>query len=200
VGLYLLAVLREKNWASFSKSLTCATLSVPSGKVVIRSTSFGQESSCGTIANTKICLVPDTGGGVYLQLISSTSDEPLNNVSVLATPRASSCYGYPPYPKPSQKQTNGSGGISLDGQLANYNYGIEFSYQNIQYNFTLRQGPGEITIGTYNLPSGDLSINLCSSQPQLFYPYTSSSATEHITISSSVRIPILDHVRPSIGG
>jgi len=168
------------------QSLTCVTLSVPSGNVVVRSVSLGRNSSCTNLANTTICVVPDTGGGVYLQLISSTTGEPLNNVSVVATPKASSCYGFPPYPQPIQKATNGSGWIALDGLQANYYYNIELTFQNTRYNFTLPQGPGEFTLATYSLPGGNLSVNLCFTQPQQCYPYTSSSATEHITLSSSV--------------
>lgn len=169
-------------------SLTCLTLFVPSGEVVNHSMSLGQESSCGTLTNTTYCIVPDTGGGVYLQLIS-ISGQPLNNISIYASPKANSCYGYPPFPQPVQKETNGSGWILLDGLQANYFYNIELTYQNRLYNFTLPQGPTETTIATYSLPAGNLSINLCTSQPQSCYPHTSSSYQPTLTISTSVSTP-----------
>ena len=122
-----------------------------------------------TQTNTTLCMVPDTGAGVYLQLISS-SGEPLNNISILATPKANSCYGLPPYPQATQQETNSSGWIALEGLQVNYYYDIEFTYQNVQYNFTLPQGIGEITMANYSLPVGNLSINLCFTQPQSCNP------------------------------
>jgi len=142
-------------------------------------------STSGSSVST-ICEVPDTGGGVFLQLISSSGNE-LGNISVLATPKAASCFGEPPLPQTSQQETNSSGWISLAGLQANYYYNIELTFQNMQYNFTLPQGPGEITMATYNLPAGNLSINMCFTQPQSCNPYTSiSESTPQVTVSTSI--------------
>ena len=132
-------------------------------------------TSSSNSSKATYCVVADTGY-VYLQAVSS-SGEGIGNVSVLETPKANYCYGYPPFPTPTEQQTNATGYVAFGGLQSNYYYLISLNYSGRSYNFTLPQGPGEYTMATYSLPAGSLSILLCTSQPYLCNSYTSTSYT-----------------------
>lgn len=152
--------------------------------LVTPTTSQSSTLSSSSSSSTTYCVVPDTGY-IYLQVVSS-SGEGIGNISVLETPEANSCYGTPPFPTPAEQQTNATGYLAFGGLQSNYYYLISLNYSDKSYNFTLPQGPGEYTMATYSLPAGSLSVLLCTPQPYLCNPYTSTSYTNIPQVTTSI--------------
>ncbi len=167
----------------FTPSVVC-TNTTAIQHATLTCTAIATSSSSSGSLTTTYCVVPDTGY-VYLQIVSS-SGVGLGNISVLETPKANSCFGYPPFPSPTEQQTNATGYVAFGGLQSNYYYLISLNYSGSSYNFTLPQGPGENTMATYSVPAGSLSILLCTPQPYLCNSYTSATYTNTPQVTTSI--------------
>lgn len=148
--------------------------------------------SSSEITNSTICMVAVEGNGVYLRIVSDSSNDSLSGINVLAIPESNSCPGsFIPY---SFEQTsNASGWVSLNfpNLQANYYYQVLIDYNGKNYSFVLPQGPLETTLALVSLPSGNLKIQLCvtdygptrlSCQPYVNETYTfTGSITSSVT-------------------
>ena len=167
-GVYFVGVFNATN----------STISATSGAAM---SAYSNVSSTSKESNSTICIVNVEGAGVFLHLVSDSGKD-LANISVVATPKANSCLGYPPYPQPGVQQSNSTGWVDLGAaSQANYYYEISLNYSSRDYSFVLPQGPLDITLATFSLPSGNLSISLCytltASQSYSCHPYTSATTT-----------------------
>lgn len=69
--------------------------------------------SSSEISNSTICMVAVEGNGVYLHIVSDSSNDSLSGIKVLAAPKANSCPGsFIPYPF--EQTSNASGWVSLN--------------------------------------------------------------------------------------
>lgn len=174
-GVYFAGIFNATN------STTSTTSSgVTSAYYNVSSTSYDSDST--------VCVVNVEGAGVFLHLVSDSGND-LANVSVLETPKANSCLGYPPYPQPGVQQSNNTGWIDLGAGLqANYDYEISLNYSDRNYSFVLPQGPLDITLATFSLPSGNLNISLCytlsASQSDSCQTYTNATTTLNPSVTT----------------
>ena len=176
--------------------VTAIVIVAVAGVLVI--TSQSGASSTGTSTSrtfSTTCEVPVEGAGVFLHIVSDSTQQPLPEISVHAVPTASSCFGASG-PGPSIYITNATGWVSMNvsSLQANYYFNTSLAYEGRNYNFILPQGPLDTTNATLHLPSGNLSISLCytmaTSNPCRLYnasstTNTSSQSTFTITTTST---------------
>ena len=136
-------------------------------------TSVSTNSSLSTA-----CEVPVEGSGVFLHVVSDSTQQSLSGITVHVNPTATSCYGIVK-PSPADYTTNATGWISINvsNTQANWYFETSLVYAGRTYSFNLPQGPLDITNATLRLPSGNLSTSLCytmaTSNP--CRPYTTST-------------------------
>lgn len=134
-----------------------------------------------------ICIVPVEGAGVFLHIVSDSTQQPVPGIAVQVIPTATSCFGVS-RPGPADYTTNTTGWISIDvnNLQANYYFLVSLENGGRSYNFSLPQGPLDTTNATLSLPSGNLSITLCYTMATAnpCRPYTESTTTNTTTYTS----------------
>jgi hypothetical protein len=128
-----------------------------------------------------VCEVPVEGSGVFLHIVSDSTQQSLSGITVHAEPFATS-------PCTSRLQsstytTNATGWVSIDvtNLTANYYFDTFLEYAGQDHTFVLPQGPLDITNATLRLTSGSLSISLCytmaTSNPCRAYTQSTTTGT-----------------------
>jgi hypothetical protein len=127
-----------------------------------------------------VCEVQVEGAGVFLQVISDSTQQPLPGITVHVNPTATSCYGIVK-PSVADYTTNATGWIAIDvsNTPANVYFQASLVYAGRTYSFNLPQGPLDTTNATLRLPSGNLSISLCNTMATSnpCSPYTTSTTS-----------------------
>ena len=148
--------------------------------VLFVSNQFGERPTTTSTSSalSTMCEVPVEGAGVFLHVVSDSTQKPLAGILVYAVPTASSCYGAG-RPGPGSYTTNATGWVSLNvtNLQANYFFETSLMYAGQNYSFVLPQGPLDTTNATLRLPSGNLSISLCYTMTthSPCSPYTAST-------------------------
>jgi len=178
--------MRTLSWISLIV-IAIAVLAVIGGYVLLPrfvvSTTSESTSSSGTV-----CVVPVEGNGVYLHIVSDSSNRSLSGVKLFVTPKANFCFGtFVPTSFSQVSNQSGWADLSLPNLQANYYYQVSIpNFFGRNYSITLPQAPLETTIASINLPSGNLTIQLCQTLngPTRFscLPYVNSTDTYTPTI------------------